>query len=485
MALPRKRNRDADPDREARETLRLIGPDPASWVPDRAGIDHNVAIIGGGQTGATFAFALRRAGIGKVTVIDAAEDGKAGIWLTHARMNRLRTPKSLPGPELGLPGLSFQSWYEGRHGAEAYAAFDRIARTDWAKYLKWYREFLGIEVRYRTRLVRVDPAADHLELHLETGDGATVVETTRKVILANGFGGSGGAIVPPVLARLPTELVAHTSRDIDFARLDGKAVAVVGAAASAFDAAATALEAGAASVHLFARRDRIASVPINRVRGYPGAYDNYPHLPDAIRWRQALRFRDAGSTPPPDVIERVVRFANFHLHLGALWTSARLEGGKVVTDIAGDSIAFDFVIAGTGYFADPSLKPELAGFADRIRLWRHQYTPPAGEEDAFFGAHPYLGLGHEFLEKTPGEAPFLKDIHVYNPGGFVSFGLPIGDVPSIKRDVPAVVSRISRDLFLADLDSHERRITGDYPPEFGEEAYASAVWRPARNIAAE
>jgi hypothetical protein len=84
-----------------------------------------------------------------------------------------------------------------------------------------------------------------------------------------------------------------------------------------------------------------------------------------------------------------------------------------------------------------------------------------------------------------GEAPFLKDIHVYNPGGFVSFGLPIGDVPSIKRDVPAVVSRISRDLFLADLDSHERRITGDYPPEFGEEAYASAVWRSAKSIAAE
>ncbi|WP_247542765.1 NAD(P)-binding protein [Bradyrhizobium sp. 146] len=37
-------------------------------------IDHNVAIIGGGQSGSTFAFALRRAGIGKVTLIDAAGD---------------------------------------------------------------------------------------------------------------------------------------------------------------------------------------------------------------------------------------------------------------------------------------------------------------------------------------------------------------------------------------------------------------------------
>lgn len=479
MALP------SDPDFHARETLRLIGPDPQNWVPDRAGIDHNVFIVGGGQTGATFAFALRRAGIGKVTVVDAAPDeSKAGIWLTHARMNRLRTPKGLPGPELGLPGLGFQSWYEARHGAEAYAGFDRIARTDWANYLKWYRDFLGIRIRYGTRLLRIEPADGYFRLHLDAG-GSPTVETARKIILANGFGGSGGAAIPAVLAALPQGFVAHSSAAIDFASLKGKAIAVVGSAASAFDAAGAALEAGAQSVRLFARRASIASVPINRVRGYPGAYDNYPRLPDAVRWRQALRFRDAGSTPPPDAVKRVVRHKNFHLHLGAPWTNADVEGGKVVTDIAGETFAFDFVIAGTGYFADPTRKPELADVAASIRLWRDQYAPAEGELDEFFGAHPYLGLGHEFLEKAPSEAPFLRNIHVFNPGGFVSFGLPIGDVPSIRRDVPAVVARISRDLFLADLDSHESRITGSHPAEFGEETYAASVWRPARTVAAE
>ncbi|ESZ72273.1 monooxygenase [Mesorhizobium sp. L103C119B0] len=479
MALP------SDPDHDARETLRLIGPDPQNWVPDREGIDHNVFVVGGGQTGATFAFALRRAGIGKVTVIDAAPDeGKAGIWLTHARMNRLRTPKGLPGPELGLPGLSFQSWYEARHGAEAYAGFDRIARTDWANYLKWYRDFLGIGIRYGTRLLRIEPADGYLRLHLDAG-GTPLIETARKIILANGFGGSGGPMIPAVLAALPQVFVAHSSAAIDFASLKGKAVAVVGSAASAFDAAGTALEAGAQSVRLFARRTSIASVPINRVRGYPGAYDNYPRLPDPVRWRQALRFREAGSTPPPHAVERVVRHKNFHLHLGAPWTNADIDGGKVVTDIGAETFAFDFVIAGTGYFADPTRKPEFSDFAASIRLWRDQYAPAEGELDEFFGAHPYLGLGHEFLEKALGEAPFLRNIHVFNPGGFVSFGLPIGDVPSIRRDVPAVVARISRDLFLADLDSHESRITGSHPAEFGEEAYASAVWRPAQTIAAE
>ena len=62
-----------DPDASARETLRLIGPDPQNWVPDREGVDHNVLVVGGGQSGSTFAFALRRAGIGKVSVIDAAQ----------------------------------------------------------------------------------------------------------------------------------------------------------------------------------------------------------------------------------------------------------------------------------------------------------------------------------------------------------------------------------------------------------------------------
>ncbi|ATU94955.1 hypothetical protein B5P45_27910 [Phyllobacterium zundukense] len=51
------------PDFVAQETLRLIGDAPPNWVPDFDGIDHNVTIVGGGQTGATFAFALRRAGI--------------------------------------------------------------------------------------------------------------------------------------------------------------------------------------------------------------------------------------------------------------------------------------------------------------------------------------------------------------------------------------------------------------------------------------
>lgn len=476
-----------DPDAGAREALRLIGPDPQNWVPqrvDRDGrpIDHDVVIVGGGQSGCAFAWALRRAGIGRVQVIDMAEDeNRAGVWRNAARMNVLRTPKTLPGPELGIPSLGFQAWYEARNGAAAYQSFARIPREAWAEYLAWYRRFLGIGVRYRTRLVRIEPAdtglADgHFRLHLDTGRGATV-ETARKVILANGVAGNGGPYVPPVLETLPRPLYAHTADPIDFAALRGRRVAVIGGAASAFDAAAVALEEGAASVQLFARRPSLAAVPISRVKGYPGVYDNYGDLPDDIRWHQAIRFRRAGSTAPADAIERVMRFGNFRLHLGAPWESASSEDGAIAARAGGENWRFDFAIAGTGYFVDPDSRPELADFSRHILRWRDRYTPPPDERDDYLGAHPYLGAGHEYLEREPGAAPYLRDIHVHNPAGFVSFGWPEGDVPSMRRGVPAIVARISRDLLLADLDVHRHRLTADVAPEFGEELYRDAVWR--------
>ncbi|WP_458761657.1 SidA/IucD/PvdA family monooxygenase [Cupriavidus basilensis] len=473
----------SDPDFLARETLRLLGPAPDNWVPDHAGIDHNVAIVGGGQSGSAYAFALRRAGIGRVTVLDAAPDGAlAGVWRTRARMQKLRTPKNLVGPELGLPTLGFQAWYEARHGAEAYAAIDRIARLDWADYLDWYRNFLGVPVRYATRVVRIEPVAgaalQHFRLHLDV-NGQPRIETARKVILANGVAGNGAPFVPAVLSQaVAAGLAAHTADAIDFGALRGKTVAVLGAAASAFDAAAVALESGAAAVHLFARRDHIAATPVSRVRAYPGLYDNYHALPDATRWEQAIRYRRAGSTPPADSVERVLKFPQFHLHLSTSLSAAEVESGRIVTEVQGQTLRFDFAIAGTGYLVDPSARAELADIAPHILRWRDRYQPPADARDDELAASPYLGSGLEYLEKTPGAAPWLRDLHVHNPAGFASVGVPLGDVPSMRRDIPGSVARISRDLLLADLALHERRIRADVPADFGAEVYAGAVWKP-------
>ena len=472
-------NQPIDPDSDARNALRLIGPDPQNWVPERAEVDHNVTIVGGGQSGSAFAFALRRAGIGKVSVIDAAADeAQAGVWLTAARMHVLRTPKNLPGPELGIPALSFHSWYERRHGADAYATLERIPRTAWAEYLSWYRQFLAIPIRYGTRLVRIEPADGHLRLQLES-DSAPIIETTRKVILANGVAGNGGAYVPPVLTEgLSQKLYAHTADAIDFAALRGKHVAVIGAAASAFDAAAVALETGAASVHLFARRPAIASVPITRVRGYPGAYDNYP------------RAAGRGSLAPGDPVSQggfdpACRCDRAGHEISQFPSPSRCPvavGPDRTMQDRGESGGRGFPLRlrhrRDRVFRGPGGSPR----AERLRIPNSPMARPfrsAGRRGGSVSrAHPYLGAGHEYLEKVAGAAPHLKDIHVQNPAGFVSFGFPVGDVPSMKRGVAAVVSQIGRDLFFADFAAHERRITGDVMPEFGEELYASALWRP-------
>ena len=110
-------------------------------------------------------------------------------------MHQLRTPKTLPGPEQGNPSLGFRAWYETLNGAAAFDALDRIPREAWADYLEWFQQTTDAQVRYRTRLLEIEPVADVLRLHLES-DGARHTATTRKLILANGYAGAGGPNLP-------------------------------------------------------------------------------------------------------------------------------------------------------------------------------------------------------------------------------------------------------------------------------------------------
>src|SRR5882672_6200528 len=72
---------DADAlDSQTKRNLRWAGKDPADWVKPRNGVDHNVVIVGGGQTGLGVAYGLRRKGVGHVDIIDRSDPGQAGIW---------------------------------------------------------------------------------------------------------------------------------------------------------------------------------------------------------------------------------------------------------------------------------------------------------------------------------------------------------------------------------------------------------------------
>ena len=445
---------------------RWIGRDPADWVRARTGVDHNVVIVGGGQSGLSIAYQLRRKGVGRVEVIDRAAPGQAGIWRTIARMHQLRTPKTMAGPELGNPALCFRAWYETLNGAAAFDALDRIPRLAWADYLDWFQKATGTTVRHGTRLVEVEPQGDLLRLTLET-DGARRVETTRKLVLANGYAGAGGPSVPDFIRALPQSVWTHTTGSIPTA-LDGKVVGIVGAGSNAFDAAAVALESGASEVHLINRRSYIdiqggpppaqPAAPLDR--GYGNWLELSYELPDVVRWRNFLLGDRRVASVPLDSIERAVAFKGFHIHLDSSLSDLALAGnGRVTGRIGNRRLRFDHLIAATGYRIDLAAQPELARIHEHIALWRDRFQPSAGEENAAGAAHPYLGPAFEFLPRADNGAEFLRNIHCFNLGGALSFGIPVGDVPSVVAQ-PRLVAAIARDLYVEGVDVavHERFI---------------------------
>lgn len=438
-----------DADVAAQESLRLLGLDGNNWISPTDDVDHDVAIVGAGQSGVTIAHALRRAGVANVTLIDAGAGEADSAWRARARMRTLRTGKTISGPELGNAALSFRAWFESIHGPAAFDQLDRISTVDWVAYLSWFRSQVGIEIRHGIRVTDIEPAAGGLALTLEQ-DGRRWAEHTRKLVLAGGVAGTGGPFVPAVLEELPDALWAHTADAIDFAALRGRSVAVLGAAASAYDAAATALEAGAADVHVYTRRPEVVVANLAN-RPNPLVQDVFHLLPDDQRWQQRWKAAEQGANVPEDSVARAAAHPNYRLHVCAPWASATEHDGRVRVEAADGTRSFDFIIAGTGYQQDPFTRAELSTIAPYIARWADVYTPPEGLDNALLRVAPYLGAGYEFTEKQPGSAPWLADIHVFSIGAGVSFGRPVGDIPSLRVGVPRLVQALTRDLVLADL----------------------------------
>ena len=50
-----------------------------------------------------------------------------------------------------------------------------------------------------------------------------------------------------------------------------------------------------------------------------------------------------------------------------------------------------------------------------------------------------------------------------------------GDVPSMKRDIPVIVGRVSADLFTGNLPALRERMAGSMPPDFSDALYRAAI----------
>ncbi|MFF7709019.1 FAD-dependent oxidoreductase [Pseudomonas sp. NPDC007930] len=457
------------------DDLRLLGEAPENWVPDHLGSDHDVVVVGGGQSGVTTAFALARAGVTRTSVIESRRPASTGAWRAKARMRNLRTAKSSAGPDLDIPSLTFRAWYEAQHGLAAYDALPRIPTSEWARYLEWLREQAGVEVRFGIELLRIEPHAGLLRLHLREG-ARTFTETTRKVVLATGIAGSGAPYIPEAISEaLPARIVAHTDAPIDFAALAGRTVAIIGAGSAAFDAAATALEAGAAWVHLYCRHARLAAASNMGTLKYPAAQENFASLPDAVRWKLAWHFRERSPGPTPEVVARATRFENFTVHLEASDLKAGFDGERAVLASRGLRVQADHVIAGTGYRCDLALRDELKGVAEHIALWRDRYAMPDAELLRPNAGYPYLGPGYQFQPRVPGTTPWVENIYCFNFAAITSFGRHVGDVGSIRFGVPRLVRHLVEDFFLEDIDQQVARLLSEVPAELHFDDYAHAV----------
>lgn len=443
-----------------RDFERMLFPAP-NWVPPVAAPDGkpalDVLVVGGGMCGQTVGLGLMREGVRNVRIIDRAARGSEGPWGTYARMETLRSPKHLTGPDLGFPALTFRAWYEAQHGVEGWQRLYKVATPEWLAYLLWVRDTAGIAVENGVEAKAVDLYQGFVRVHL-TGLGGVETVYARKLVLAGGRDGSGAPYMPPFpsLAQAPrsdTPRVFHSCDSIDFARFAGGSVGVLGASASAFDNAAVALEAGAREVRLFCRRAHLPQVNKSKWTVFPGFMHGYSALDDARRW-QIYTYIFSESVPPPhESVLRCDAHPGFAVHFAEPWLDVAAASDGVIVVTAKTRYRFDAVILATGFSVDLARRLELARLHDKVALWADRVPPQEASRHPEAARFPYLGPGLELVERSPGAAPGLTNIHCFNAGSTMSHAALAGDIPGLAHGVNRLSLAIARSLFVASADT--------------------------------
>ena len=443
---------------QVRDDLAKTSHPSASWLEPKPGPDGqpalDVLIVGGGQSGLTIAFGLKRSQVTNILIIDKAGEGKEGPWLSYARMHTLRSPKDFTGPDLDTPSLTYQSWHEARFGKEDWQALELIPRKLWAEYLVWFKRAVGLKVRNGCELLEIGPAADGLLAATVAHQGATSILYARKVVLATGQEAMGNWTIPEPLRHLPSRLVARASDPIDFETLAGRTVAVIGAGATAFDNAAAALEAGAAEVHLLCRRAKIQVIQPYRWLTFRGFLRHFCDLDDVWRWRFMRAILELREGFPQATYDRCARFSNFHLHQGSPVETAQEVGDGIQLQTPRGALSADFVISGAGTEIDFAERRELKKFSGNIATWADRYQPPDDEQSPRLGRYPYLADDYALTERVAGATPWIGNIHLFAFASTMSFGPSGSSINAMTTAIPKLVYGLTRGLFRADIERH-------------------------------
>src|SRR3990167_7134000 len=397
----------------ARHDLARLNYPPANWVPECAGPDGkrvlDVLVVGAGMCGQTVGYGLLREGIGNIRVIE----------------------REIHGREVG-----------------------------------------GLKVETGAPLPKPDPAGDLLRATLSTGETIH----TRKVVMANGRDGSGGFRWPSFPSFDPGDprrkgRVFHTLEDIDFTKLVGKRIGVLGVLATAIDNACPALEAGAAEAICYARRPHLPQVNKSKGVSFPGFQRGQGVLDDDWRWKIYTYMLAAGSPPPHESVLRGQKLKGFSFRFAEPWTDVAVDKDGVTVTTTKSTERFDVVLFGTGFDIDMGRVKELAAFSPNVKLWADVRTPEEAKADAEAARYPYLGPGFELLEKAPGGTPRLGDIHLFNWGSILSQGALAGDIPGLAFGVNRLVPAISNALFRDDIARHVQNMHALEDPELAPTDY--------------
>lgn len=432
----------------ARRELEQLRYPVANWVLPREGM-LDVVVVGGGMCGQTATFALLREGVRNLRCIDRAPRGSEGPWTTFARMDILRSPKQLTGPDLGVASLTYRAYHEAKFGIEHWNELHKIDRVEWARYLQWVRDTVPIPVENAVAVRDIDLVPGGVRVNLQSGS-----ITARKVVLAMGREGSGALRWPSFATFDPTRRgagVFHSADDIDFRALKGKRVGILGAGASAFDNAGTALEAGAAEVVMFARRRMLPQVNKSKWTAFPGFLHGYSSLDDAHKWRFYTYIFSEQVPPPYESVLRCERHPGFSMRFGEGWTDIR-PGPTVVTP-KGEH-RFDALIVCTGFDVNLTDRPEVAPIRDAIDVWANHVSADEARRFSEEARFPYLGDAFQLR----GKHAEIGRVHVFNWGSTMSHGALAGDIPGLEIGARRLATGIVRDLFLEDADRHWERV---------------------------
>ena len=304
-----------------------------------------------------------------------------------------------------------------------------------------------MRIENQTRVTDIARAGELVQVKTETDNGA-FTRYARTVVIATGLDGAGGWRVPAFVSdALPRCLYDHSNGPIEFARLKGKRVGILGHGASAFDNAIAVLKAGAASAEISFRRTRLPRINPHRGLEAAGLMTHFPALRDSTRWRVARFFRRNDQPPPVTSFHNALAMPCFRLRPATPWVAVRPEGDAVRVETPSGSLVYDHLILATGAVVDLKLRPELRSLATSVALWGDRYTPEPDETDARLSALPYLDEGYGFMPAGAGE-DWVSRIFAFNSLSVVSHGPHSTSISGHRHALPRLVRGVLRRLLL-------------------------------------